>query len=508
VLQVVWFKKDLRVHDHAPLWHAAKAGPVLALYCHEPHLQAAADCAVQHIIFAQECLDSLREQLHALAVPLWELHSEVISVLQKIKLTEPFALWSHEETGNAASYARDLAIAHWCEANAVVWRELPSNAVVRRLRHRDVWSKNWDQRMASAPLAVPSQITGAQLSSRCERPVVQTTLDKPLRQSGGLAVASAALDSFFGERGVDYRKAMASPLSAQEACSRLSPFFAFGVLSIKQVVHRLIYQRQQVLSDSENPQRQLKAAALRSFEGRLHWHCHFIQKLESQPSIEFENIHPAYNGLRDGNPAHFLAWQKGQTGYPMVDACMKMLAQTGWLNFRMRAMVVSFCSYQLWQHWREPSLHLAREFLDYEPGIHYSQMQMQSGTTGINTIRMYNPIKQAQDQDPTGEFVRHWLPALRQVPDNFIFEPWTMPRLIQEQVQCVIDRDYPAPIVDLAQASKAAREAVWSVRQGTAFKQSAQAIYNKLGSRNPSREGRLRKKKNPADNPAQPSLFD
>ena len=121
----------------------------------------------------------------------------------------------------------------------------------------------------------------------------------------------------------------------------------------------------------------------------------------------------------------------GRTGWPLVDACVAMLRATGWLNFRMRAMLVSVAAYPAWLHWREVGLWLARAFLDYEPGIHWSQLQMQSGTTGINTTRVYNPIKQARDHDPQGVFVRRWLPALRRVPDTWLFEPWRMPESVQ-----------------------------------------------------------------------------
>ena len=97
------------------------------------------------------------------------------------------------------------------------------------------------------------------------------------------------------------------------------------------------------------------AYALTGFSGRLRWHCHFMQKLESEPAIEFHNFARAYDGLREGefNEAYFDAWRLGMTGYPMVDACMRSLVATGWLNFRMRAMLVSFASYHLWLHWRQ-----------------------------------------------------------------------------------------------------------------------------------------------------------
>jgi deoxyribodipyrimidine photo-lyase len=167
------------------------------------------------------------------------------------------------------------------------------------------------------------------------------------------------------------------------------------------------------------------SAALAAFEGRLHWHCHFIQKLESEPSIEFENLHRACDGLRenDFDAERFEAWRAGHTGFPLVDACMRALQAGGWINFRMRAMLVSFSSYQVWLHWRQPARALARLFTDYEPGIHYSQVQMQSGTTGINTLRIYNPVKQSQDHDPEGAFIRRWVPELADVPTDWIHSP-------------------------------------------------------------------------------------
>jgi deoxyribodipyrimidine photo-lyase len=220
-----------------------------------------------------------------------------------------------------------------------------------------------------------------------------------------------------------------------------------------------------------------------------------MQKLESDPALQTRNLHRAYDGLREpsANPALHAAWAAGETGFPMVDACMRMLQATGWINFRMRAMLVSFASYQLWQPWQPTALHLAREFLDYEPGIHYPQVQMQSGTTGINTIRMYNPIKQARDHDPQGEFVRRWIPPLARVPAAYIFEPWKMPASVQQACGCVVGRDYPAPIVDAVQAARHAREAAWAVRVGSGFAREAKAIFEKHGSRNPQREGARRR---------------
>ena len=180
---------------------------------------------------------------------------------------------------------------------------------------------------------------------------------------------------------------------------------------------------------------------------------------------------------------------------------MKMLAETGWINFRMRALLVSFSSYQLWNHWREPAQHLAREFLDYEPGIHYPQIQMQSGVTGINTLRIYNPVKQAQDQDPDGEFVKRWLPALQNVPKEFIHEPWTMPPELQQETGVIIGQTYPEPVVDHLATARYARETLWALRREPDAREEARRVFDKHGSRNPAREGRrpARSKAKPSD---------
>jgi len=176
---------------------------------------------------------------------------------------------------------------------------------------------------------------------------------------------------------------------------------------------------------------------LSAFGSRLAWRCHFVQKIEDQPEIETNCMHPAFEGLREQahNPAYFQAWATGQTGYPFIDACMRNLIAEGWITFRMRAMLVSFASYQLWLDWRVTGHHLARLFTDYEPGIHYSQLQMQSGVTGINAMRVYNPIKQSQEHDPKGTFILKWVPELRAIPSEYIHEPWKWERSLMDDTR-------------------------------------------------------------------------
>jgi deoxyribodipyrimidine photo-lyase len=226
-----------------------------------------------------------------------------------------------------------------------------------------------------------------------------------------------------------------------------------------------------------------------SFNKRLHWNGHFIQRLEIQPDLEFTNMSRAADGLRenDWNEAYFHAWCAGRTGYPMVDACMRYLREHRWINFRMRAMLVSFASYHLWLDWRRTAPFLATQFIDYEPGIHYSQFQMQSGTTGINSVRIYSPIKQAKDHDPEGVFIRKWVPELASVPMEHLVEPQRMTVGEQDRYGCRIGVDYPAPLVDHKTAVGQAKQRVYAARRKEGERDEAKAVLQRHGSRKKTR---------------------
>ena len=483
-LRIVWFKRDLRVEDHRALARAAKAGPVLPLYVIEPGLWAQEDSAARHYAFIAESLIELREALARRGQPLVVRIGEIEEVLDSLyEAHRPSALWSHEETGNDWTFQRDRRVAAWCRAKGMPWHEIQQHGVHRRLGTRTGWAKKWDALMGEAQTAAPwLKPIGIEPGAIPEARDLGLAPDPCAgRQIGGRSRGEALLHSFLHERGKPYRKAMSSPLEGAAACSRLSPHLAYGTLSMREVA-QANWQRQRDLRGEGGKDARTWGGVLNSFSGRLHWHCHFMQKLEDEPSIEWQNLHPAYEGMRPLEPdaARLAAWAKGETGLPFLDACMRSLQATGWLNFRMRAMVMAVASYHLWLHWRAPGLHLARMFTDYEPGIHWPQTQMQSGTTGINTPRIYNPIKQGTDQDPTGTFTRRWVPELAEVPDKHLQTPWTW-----DGSGHVLGKTYPDPIVDVAEAARAARQKIFSMR-GSADRSETQRVIHKHASRKDS----------------------
>ena len=500
----VWLKRDLRVTDHAALATAverSRGGTVFAVFLYEPEVFAQPEWDSSHAAFQAECLRDLEPALARLGIRLVTRRGEAVAMLERLRTETGFTLLvAHEETGTGVTYARDRRVRRWAREAGVEFLELPQTGVVRRLASRNGWNRLWEERMESPMAAVPRALGrgGRAVVERLETSGVLGCSDLGLppdakdRQRGGERQAQDVLDGFLSRRGRHYSGGISSPVTAATACSRLSPHLAFGTLSMRHVWQASEARRLEVtagIAAATTPgERQTLRAwqrSLRAVQSRLHWHCHFMQKLEDEPAIEFQNMLRAADGLREGevDADRLAAWEAGRTGYPLVDACMRSLVATGWLTFRMRALLVSFAAYSLWLHWRPVGLHLARHFLDFEPGIHWSQLQMQSGTTGINTLRIYNPTKQARDQDPHGIFIRRWLPELAGVPAAYLHEPWAMPAGVQQSAGCRIGRDYPAPIVDHAAAVREAKRRLAEVRGSPAARSQARAVARRHGSR-------------------------
>jgi deoxyribodipyrimidine photo-lyase len=460
-LHILWYKKDLRIKDHAPLFFAAQAEEVLPIYVFEPSMWKSKDMSFRHLNFVIESLVDLQIQLKKIQGDLFVFEKEMLPTLQFLFETYgPFTLHSHMEHGLEHTYQRDLEVRRWIDQHGCVWNEYRVFGVNRG---REVQTRATDlQTWIDTPAyPIPKKI-------KLPKPWIDQNLFKGLFPKtfqvegppmkgviGGESEAIQHANAFFKHRYTRYQVHINKPFYSYSSSSLLSAYLTWGNLSIR-MLHQATRKHLHTLKNKslETKDTTFALGQLKAFESRLYWHCHFVQRVEVNPQLHTIPLDDRFEAVRIKQSSWLKAFEEGTTGIPLIDACIIALKQRGWINFKQRAMLASFATNTLLLDWREVGYVLARYFIDYEPGIHWSQMQMQSGLVSHRHIPIYDVMKQGLMHDEEGAFIKAFIPALKKVDIPFIFQPWTLK-----------DNPYIDPIVDLPSQFEYGKKVLYSLKQ-------------------------------------------
>jgi len=481
---LLWHRTDLRIEDNPALKRATALArrqeeAVQPVFVFDPQFYADDSLACDgRIEFMHECLASLREQYRKCGAELTLLHGKpaerFASLLGNRKDEDSRLYYTRHPTARyGARRDRQLEdrihdfVGSDTGRPRIDIETVPEGAIVFNARERGIDSREgWAEQcetyltddehsppdsdvLVPEAKAIENDTTIEEIEARYD--IDSAKHDVP---RGGHQPARRRLNWFTRAKVIDqYPGGISSPAEAEQRTSRLSPYLRFGVLSVRQV-----YQAGVERAGAER--------ARDLFESRLFWNRHFRQKLADNPRLTEEAVNPVLQGLfasdDERDPYLIEAWKEGRTGFPMVDASMRALVETGWLNFRMRAMVASFFGYILKQWWKVGADFMYYHLIDADPAINYAQWQMQCGLVGCHPNRVYNPRKQTRENDSEGEFTREYVPELRDLPTEFLARPERTPVHIQRESGVAIgdgpSADYPHPIVDFEREATAARE--------------------------------------------------
>jgi len=437
---IVWFRRDLRVFDHAPLYRAAQRGAVIPVFVLDRALLTHPETAAARVAFMLECLRSLDQDLRDRQGRLIIRYGDPVEVLpQLVRETEADGIYAHVDFERIYGRVRDARLNRVLQENdmKIRWFE-PAGTTPELIpypRYRDLWYLQMSEAQVPAPsrVEVPGAIASEEIPTLEALGLEADGKDIP---PGGIEPARNMLREFYDDKIDRYYWQLSYP--GAEATTGISPHVKFGAISVRECV-QTAQQWECRDGRAERSRQQLIS--------RLRWGSGFAQRFRYLPQLEVRSLYQVFDDEGwDFNAALYEAWQEGQTGFPIVDAAARCLQTTGgWkqLNFRSRAIYASFLSNLLGMDWRYGALHFMRHLIDGDCPIDHYQWAMQAGVTHCadkTWTRIYNPQQVAVDRcDPDGEFIKTWVPEVAHLPPDQLGLP---PRL----------RDYPPPILDYAQA--------------------------------------------------------
>lgn len=483
-MQILWFKqRNLRLQDSEPLFFAMKefrrSGPVLPVFIHEPSIIRQPDMARQHQVFTRETLDELAADIRSIGGELAEYVGEALDVLASLHRKQRITkIWTHRETSQNVCFDRDRKVRAWARDQGIDLVEVEQDGIARgsqpkesfpdyfaravQAELRDPMGKDLAERFAQLP--VPS----------CNRDDIPAASgeDKPLRPKGGRRAAVELMNRFFTIPALQaYPKVLSSPNTAWDGCSRMSTYLAAGIVSDREIFQRVdsvVTQARHQMNDRDFEAFQGKA---RFYLDRMAWRRDYIQTFEYRPELEHTPMLDAFKGVREEVNEEFLErWKTGTTGFVYVDAAMRCLHATGWLNMRLRGTVVSFATMNLWQPNWPVAGYLARELADYHPAVHHVIHQLAAGMTSFSGLMVYDVVKQGVEHDRNGDFIRRWLPELADLPGSAVHEASMTAGHLSDIARAQGYEPYPAPIVDHKATGKLAKENIHAIRQGLPLK--------------------------------------